>query len=147
MNLSLYDTHTRIEQVISAQDNAVIKIYCCGPTVYRDAHIGNLRTFLLADLVVRVLHHLGKQTLVVQNITDVGHMTDDFEEDKFKTIELEEQKTKIQDEEKVVEIGIEKITIGTENNRITTKPKKKYIKKNVKDSDRKSTRLNSSHRT
>lgn len=83
MNLSLYDTHTRIEQVISAQDNAVIKIYCCGPTVYRDAHIGNLRTFLLADLVVRVLHHLGKQTLVVQNITDVGHMTDDFEEDKL----------------------------------------------------------------
>ena len=58
-------------------------LFRSGPTVYRDAHIGNLRTFLLADLVVRVLHHLGKQTLVVQNITDVGHMTDDFEEDKL----------------------------------------------------------------
>ena len=83
MELSLYDTQSRSEKIVTSKNSEVITIYCCGPTVYRDAHIGNLRTFLLTDLVVRALHVLGKKTLVVQNITDVGHMTDDFEEDKL----------------------------------------------------------------
>ena len=83
MELSLYDTQSRSEKIVTSKNSEVITIYCCGPTVYRDAHIGNLRTFLLTDLVVRALHFLGKKTLVVQNITDVGHMTDDFEEDKL----------------------------------------------------------------
>ena len=83
MELSLYDTQSRSEKIVSSRNDGVITIYCCGPTVYRDAHIGNLRTFLLTDLVVRTLHALGKKMIVVQNITDVGHMTDDFEEDKL----------------------------------------------------------------
>jgi len=83
MELSLYDTQSRSEKIVTSKNSDVIAIYCCGPTVYRDAHIGNLRTFLLTDLVVRALHAVGKKTLVVQNITDVGHMTDDFEEDKL----------------------------------------------------------------
>jgi cysteinyl-tRNA synthetase len=83
MELSLYDTQSRSEKIVTSKNSEVITIYCCGPTVYRDAHIGNLRTFLLTDLVVRALHFFGKKTLVVQNITDVGHMTDDFEEDKL----------------------------------------------------------------
>ena len=83
MDLSIYDTQTRSEKIVSSRNSEIITIYCCGPTVYRDAHIGNLRTFLLTDLVVRTLHVLGKKTIVVQNITDVGHMTDDFEEDKL----------------------------------------------------------------
>jgi cysteinyl-tRNA synthetase len=59
-------------------------MYCCGPTVYRDAHVGNLRTFLLSDLVRRVLELHGNTVELIQNITDVGHMSDDFEaEDKM----------------------------------------------------------------
>lgn len=55
-------------------------MYCCGPTVYRDAHVGNLRTFLLADLIARTLRLTGLEVTMIQNITDVGHMADDFVE-------------------------------------------------------------------
>jgi cysteinyl-tRNA synthetase len=52
-------------------------MYSCGPTVYRYAHVGNLRTFLLADLIRRVLLFHGLDVFHVQNITDVGHMRDE----------------------------------------------------------------------
>jgi cysteinyl-tRNA synthetase len=52
-------------------------MYSCGPTVYRYVHIGNLRTFLLSDLVRRALEFEGHQVTQVMNITDVGHMTDE----------------------------------------------------------------------
>jgi cysteinyl-tRNA synthetase len=58
-------------------------MYCCGPTVYRDAHVGNLRTFLLSDLIARTIRLSGLSVEMIQNITDVGHMTDDFQEDKM----------------------------------------------------------------
>jgi cysteinyl-tRNA synthetase len=61
-----------------------VNIYCCGPTVYRDAHVGNLRTFLLADLIVRALKMDGQKVNLIQNITDVGHLMEDFQgEDKL----------------------------------------------------------------
>lgn len=82
MSLSLFCTQARtVKPVVRHTDH--FAIYCCGPTVYRDAHIGNLRTFLLTDLVVRTLKALGEKVLVVQNITDVGHMSEDFEDDKL----------------------------------------------------------------
>ena len=52
-------------------------MYSCGPTVYRYVHVGNLRTFMLPDLLRRSLEYLGYQTEQVMNITDVGHLTDD----------------------------------------------------------------------
>src|SRR5207248_5711594 len=52
-------------------------IYSCGPTVYRYVHVGNLRTFMLPDLLRRSLEYLGYQTQQVMNVTDVGHLTDD----------------------------------------------------------------------
>jgi cysteinyl-tRNA synthetase len=51
-----------------------VTIYTCGPTVYRTVHIGNLRTYLLTDLLVRTLRFLGYGTFSAQNITDMGHM-------------------------------------------------------------------------
>jgi cysteinyl-tRNA synthetase len=72
----LYNTFTRVkEPLASAQD--VVRIYSCGPTVYRYVHVGNLRTFMLPDLLSRTLDYLGHQTHRVMNITDVGHLTDD----------------------------------------------------------------------
>ena len=58
-------------------------MYCCGPTVYRDAHVGNLRTFLLSDLISRTISLSELKVEIIQNITDVGHMSDDFQEDKM----------------------------------------------------------------
>jgi len=69
---------TRKVQSIEGRNGAVT-IYCCGPTVYRDAHVGNLRTFLLADLISRTIQMTGLDVQLIQNITDVGHMADDFE--------------------------------------------------------------------
>jgi cysteinyl-tRNA synthetase len=76
-NLALYDTRDRAVEEIAELETSVT-VYCCGPTVYRDAHVGNMRTFLLADLAVRALELAGHETMLIQNITDVGHMTEDI---------------------------------------------------------------------
>jgi len=83
VSLSLYDTAARKTMPVTSTLGKTT-MYCCGPTVYRDAHVGNLRTFLLSDLVRRVLESHGNTVELIQNITDVGHMSDDFEaEDKM----------------------------------------------------------------
>lgn len=75
--MKIYDTQSRaLKEVSSTQ--GIVHIYCCGPTVYRDAHVGNLRTFLLADLISRVVQLNNLTVKLVQNITDVGHMSEDF---------------------------------------------------------------------
>ena len=81
--MKIYDTKSReLQQVGTTQ--GVMNMYCCGPTVYRDAHVGNLRTFLLSDLIARIAILEGMKVNAVQNITDVGHMSDDFvEHDKM----------------------------------------------------------------
>ena len=73
----MYDTKTRRPEEIAPVRENHLTIYACGPTVYRDAHVGNMRTFLLTDLISRLAHLHGWTTTVVQNITDVGHMADD----------------------------------------------------------------------
>ena len=80
MTLRLYDTKSRELKPV-ATPNGATSMYCCGPTVYRDAHVGNLRTFLLADLISRALTMSGVSVTLIQNITDVGHMSEDFQED------------------------------------------------------------------
>jgi cysteinyl-tRNA synthetase len=73
----LYDTRTRQAEEIPGR-GGLLRMYSCGPTVYRYAHVGNLRTYLLSDLIRRnaeYRHHL--TVLTCQNITDVGHLTDD----------------------------------------------------------------------
>lgn len=81
--LRIYDTLQREVLPVVARDGSAFRVYCCGPTVYRDAHVGNLRTFLLSDLVRRTLEFHGAKVRMIQNITDVGHMSEDFDEDKI----------------------------------------------------------------
>jgi cysteinyl-tRNA synthetase len=74
----LYDTRTRQVEEIRPGPAGLLRMYSCGPTVYRYAHVGNLRTYLLADLIRRNAEHRHHLTvLTCQNITDVGHLTDD----------------------------------------------------------------------
>ena len=75
--MKLYDTKSRQLKETTATDG-LLTMYCCGPTVYRDAHVGNLRTFMLADLISRVISLTGVKVRLIQNITDVGHMSEDF---------------------------------------------------------------------
>jgi cysteinyl-tRNA synthetase len=80
--IKLFDTKSRQLQPLILSDDKKLRIYSCGPTVYRDAHVGNMRTFLLGDLVTRLAKFVGYKVEFIQNITDVGHMSEDFVEDK-----------------------------------------------------------------
>jgi cysteinyl-tRNA synthetase len=75
--MRLYDSLTRELQEVVPVEPGHVRMYTCGPTVYRYAHLGNLRTFMLADLIRRALRFEGFRVTQVMNITDVGHMTDE----------------------------------------------------------------------
>jgi len=76
-SVRLYNTFTRSKEDLQPLREGVVRLYSCGPTVYRYVHVGNLRTFMLPDLLRRTLEYLGYETEQVMNITDVGHLTDD----------------------------------------------------------------------
>ena len=75
--LRLHNTLTRKVEPVRLAKPGVLRIYSCGPTVYSFAHIGNFRTFLTTDLILRTAHAIGLSTLYVSNITDVGHLSED----------------------------------------------------------------------
>jgi len=94
--MKLYDTKSRQLKEVTATDG-LLTMYCCGPTVYRDAHVGNLRTFMLADLISRVAVLGGVKPKLIQNITDVGHMSEDFTgDDKILTQATIERKSPLE---------------------------------------------------
>ncbi|MBN1602540.1 MAG: cysteine--tRNA ligase [Chitinispirillaceae bacterium] len=72
----LFNTAGRVKELFRAAHNEV-GMYCCGPTVYNYAHIGNLRTYIFEDVLKRTLQALGYKVRHVVNITDVGHLTSD----------------------------------------------------------------------
>jgi cysteinyl-tRNA synthetase len=75
--MRLFNSLTRrVEDVVPLEPGHV-KMYACGPTVYRYAHLGNLRSFMLYDLIRRALQFEGLKVTEIMNITDVGHMTDE----------------------------------------------------------------------
>ena len=73
--MRLFDTLTRADRDLSPLDGATFRFYCCGPTVYGPAHIGNFRTFVLQDVLRRTLETGGLRSLHVRNITDVDDKT------------------------------------------------------------------------
>lgn len=89
----LYDTLTRGKREFQPLDPARVTIYSCGPTVYKDIHIGNLRTFVMTDWVRRVLEYNGYPVYLVRNITDVGHLQNDTEESGEDKLEYEARVT------------------------------------------------------
>ena len=94
--LHIYNTLAKRVEEIHPATPGYIQMYTCGPTVYRDAHIGNLRTYLMADWVRRSLMHSGLRVKHIKNITDVGHMRQELLEaggDKMIMAALAEGKT------------------------------------------------------
>ncbi|AGF97323.1 cysteine--tRNA ligase [Methanosarcina mazei] len=73
--LQVYNTLTRNKETFKPLKEGEVSIYACGPTVYNMPHIGNYRTFLLADTVVRTLQYLGYKVKLVMNITDIDDKT------------------------------------------------------------------------
>ena len=77
MTLRIRNTLTRTVEPVEPLEPGRVRMYTCGPTVYRFAHVGNLRSNLLADLIRRVLIYHGLEVVHVKNITDVGHLRED----------------------------------------------------------------------
>ncbi len=84
MAISLYNTMSRSIEEFKPISNEEVTMYCCGPTVYNYAHIGNLRTYVFEDTLKRTLLHGGFRVKHVMNITDVGHLTGDGDDGEDK---------------------------------------------------------------
>ncbi len=83
-NLKIYNTLSRTKEVFQPIDPPYVGLYVCGPTVYSNVHLGNVRTFLAFDVLCRYLHYLGYKVRYVRNITDVGHLESDADEGEDK---------------------------------------------------------------
>ena len=84
--VSLFNTLTRSVAELQPLNSPQVKIYCCGPTVYDFQHIGNMRTYIFEDFLVRMLRYAGYSVKHVMNITDVGHLTSDADDGEDKMI-------------------------------------------------------------
>jgi len=96
LQLNIYDTLQRRVVPLTTERAGEVRMYTCGPTVYRSVHLGNLRSYLLSDWLRRTLEHFGNTVTLVKNITDVGHMRQDAVdrgEDKVIAAALAEGKT------------------------------------------------------
>jgi len=89
----LYNTLTRTKELFRPLNLPRVSIYSCGPTVYKDIHVGNFRTFLMTDWLRRVLEYNGYDVFLVRNITDVGHLQNDVEESGEDKLEYEARLT------------------------------------------------------
>lgn len=84
MSLKIYNTLTRQKDLFEPLAPPNVGMYVCGPTVYNNAHLGNVRTFMTFDLLFRYLTHSGYKVRYVRNITDVGHLVGDGDEGEDK---------------------------------------------------------------
>ncbi len=94
MGLTLHNTLTRKKEVFKPLIKGKVGVYVCGPTVYGHAHLGHAKSYVSFDILVRYLRYLEFDVTYVQNITDVGHLTDDADqgEDKLAVAAKKEQK-------------------------------------------------------
>ena len=93
--MKLYNTLTRRIEDFVPHEAGKVKMYTCGPTVYNFAHIGNLRTYMMEDVLEKTLRYAGYDVTRVMNITDIGHLSSDADsgEDKMLLGAKREHKT------------------------------------------------------
>lgn len=84
MGLQLFNSLTRTKEEFKPLEEGRVGMYVCGPTVYGHAHLGHAKSYVSFDVLVRYLRYLGYIVTYVQNITDVGHLTDDADEGEDK---------------------------------------------------------------
>ena len=93
--MNIYNTLTKQIEKFTPNEEGIVRMYTCGPTVYHYAHIGNLRTYIFEDILEKGLEYLGYEVIRVMNITDVGHLTSDADDgdDKMAVASAREKKT------------------------------------------------------
>jgi len=96
--MKIYNSLTRKKEDFIPNNPELVKMYTCGPTVYHFAHIGNLRSYIMEDILEKYLRYIGYNVKRVMNITDVGHLTSDADEGEDKMLKgaKREQKTVMQ---------------------------------------------------
>jgi cysteinyl-tRNA synthetase len=86
MGLKLHNSLTRTKEQFEPLNEGRVGVYVCGPTVYGHAHLGHAKSYVSFDILIRYLRYLGYSVTYVQNITDVGHLTDDADEGEDKIV-------------------------------------------------------------
>ena len=94
MGLNLYNSLTRRKEEFKPAQKGRVGVYVCGPTVYGHAHLGHAKSYVSFDILVRYLRYLDYDVTYVQNITDVGHLTDDADEGEDKVVEAAKKEKK-----------------------------------------------------
>ena len=84
--MKIYNTATRVREEFVPNEPGKVSMYTCGPTVYHFAHIGNLRSYIMEDVLEKYLRYAGYDVTRVMNITDVGHLTSDADEGEDKML-------------------------------------------------------------
>ena len=82
--IKIYNSLTGKKETFQSINEGYVGMYVCGPTVYSNVHLGNVRTFMSFDMIFRYLKHLGYKVRYVRNITDAGHLEDDADEGEDK---------------------------------------------------------------
>ena len=93
--MKIYNTLSKTVETFTPNEEGIVRMYTCGPTVYHYAHIGNLRTYIFEDILEKGLEYLGYDVIRVMNITDVGHLTSDGDtgDDKMELASKRDHKT------------------------------------------------------
>ncbi len=94
MALNLYNSLTRRKEQFEPLKKGKVGIYVCGPTVYGHSHLGHAKSYVSLDVLIRYLRYLNYKVTYVQNITDVGHLTDDADEGEDKIASAAKQEKK-----------------------------------------------------
>jgi cysteinyl-tRNA synthetase len=84
MTLKIYNSLSREKEIFQPLEEGFVGMYVCGPTVYDHSHLGHAKSYVSFDAIVRYLRYKGYKVRYVQNITDVGHLTDDADEGQDK---------------------------------------------------------------
>ena len=92
--MQLYNSLTRKKEEFVPHTKGEVKMYTCGPTVYHFAHIGNFRSYIFEDILDKYLRYVGYKVTRTMNITDVGHLSGDFDDGKDKMVEEAKKENK-----------------------------------------------------
>ena len=92
--MKLYNSETREIEELKTHNPGEVLMYTCGPTVYHFAHIGNLRTYIMEDVLEKALNYIGYEVKRVMNITDVGHLSADSDDGEDKMLKGAEREHK-----------------------------------------------------
>ena len=92
--MHIYNTLTKKVEKFIPNNEKVVTMYTCGPTVYNYAHIGNLRTYITEDILEKTLNYIGYNVNRVMNITDIGHLSSDADEGEDKMVKSAKKQNK-----------------------------------------------------